>query len=101
MNKKTLLTLICLLIYTFFEVLVVVMDVGFLTLAFCTPVLIGLLLKPVLGETFSMLCLVVGVALFGIAFVYRKRLQAYLQTKYRTKAELIIESVRARSYFSD
>ncbi len=101
MTKKTLLTTICLVIYTFFEILVVVMDVGLLALAFCTPVIIGFLLKPVLGETFSMLCLVVGVALFGIAFVYRKRVQAYLQTKYRTKSELIIESVRTSRYFAD
>lgn len=101
MTKKTLLTTICLVIYTFFEILVVVMDVGLLALAFCTPVLIGFLLKPVLGETFSMLCLVVGVALFGIAFVYRKRVQAHLQTKYRTKAELIIESARTSRYFAD
>ncbi len=101
MTKKTLLTTICLLIYTFFEILVVVMDVGLLALAFCTPVLIGFLLKPVLGETFSMLCLVVGVALFGIAFVYRKRVQAHLQAKYRTKSELIIESVRTSRYFAD
>ena len=101
MTKKTLLTTICLVIYTFFEILVVVMDVGLLALAFCTPVLIGFLLKPALGETFSMLCLVAGVALFGIAFVYRKRVQAHLQAKYRTKSELIIESVRTSRYFAD
>ena len=101
MTKKTLLTFICLLIYTFFEVLVVVVDIGFLTLAFCAPVLLGFLLKPVLGETFSMLCLVLGVALFGIAFVYRKKVQTYLQGKYRTKAELIIEAVQACHYFAD
>jgi Na+/H+ antiporter NhaD/arsenite permease-like protein len=77
------------------------MDVGILTVAFCTPVLIGFLLKPSLGETFSMFCLVAGVALFGIAFVYRKRVQSYLQEKYRTKAELIIEVVRTRRYFVD
>lgn len=97
--KKTLLTAICLFIYTFFEILVVFLDVIFLMGAFTVPAFLGFLLKPLLGDVIAMLGVVVGVALFGVAFVYRKRVQAYLQTKLRAKAESIIESVRTKPYF--
>lgn len=97
--KKTLLTAICLFIYTFFEILVVFLDVIFLMGAFTVPAFLGFFLKPLLGDVIAMLGVVVGVALFGVAFVYRKRVQAYLQTKLRAKAESIIESVRTKPYF--
>jgi hypothetical protein len=48
-----------------------------------------------------MIGVVVGVALFGISFVKRKKFQAYLQTKFRAKAESIIERIRSKSYFQD
>ena len=97
--KKNLLTAICLIIYTFFEILVVFLDVSFLMASFTVPAFIGFLLKPWAGDVVAVIGVVVGVALFGVTFVNRKRVQAYLQTKFRAKAESIIESVRTKPYF--
>ncbi|MBU3600487.1 hypothetical protein ICN28_08130 [Polynucleobacter sp. 30F-ANTBAC] len=99
--KKPLLTTICLVIYTFFEILVAILDVLVLAAAFCLPVIAGLLLKPLWGDLIAMIGVVMGVALFGIAFVYRKRFQACLQVKARGEAELLIERVRSKKYFQD
>ena len=99
--KKTLLTAICLFIYTFFEILVVFLDVMFLMASFTVPVFVGFLLKPWAGDVIAVIGVVIGVALFGVTFVNRKRVQAYLQTKLRAKSESIIESVRTRPYFQE
>ena len=99
--KKPLLTTVCLVIYTFFEILVAIFDVLIMAVAFCIPVIAGLLLRPFWGDLVAMIGVVVGVALFGISFVKRKKFQAYLQTKFRAKAESIIERIRSKSYFQD
>jgi len=99
--KKPLLTTICLVIYTFFEILVAIFDVLILAAAFCIPVIAGLLLKPLWGDLIAMIGVVMGVALFGVAFVYRKRFQAYLQVNARAKSELLIERIRSKKYFQD
>lgn len=97
--KKTLLTAICLFIYTFFEILAVFLDVMFLMASFTVPAFVGFLLKPSAGDVVAVIGVVIGVALFGATFVNRKRVQAYLQTKLRAKSESMIESVRAKPYF--
>jgi hypothetical protein len=99
--KKPLLTTVCLVIYTFFEILVAIFDVLIMAVAFCIPVIVGLLLRPVRGDLVAMIGVVVGVALFGISFVKRKKFQAYLQIKFRAKAESVIERIRSKSYFQD
>jgi hypothetical protein len=99
--KKPLLTTICLVIYTSFEVLVAIFDVLIMAAAFCVPVITGLLLRPFGGDLVAMIGVVVGVTLFGISFVKRKKIQAHLQTKFRAKAESMIERVRSKSYFQD
>ena len=99
--KKPLLTTVCLVIYTFFEILVAIFDVLIMAVAFCIPVIVGLLLRPVGGDLVAMIGVVVGVALFGISFVKRKKFQAYLQIKFRAKAESVIERIRSKSYFQD
>lgn len=99
--KKPLLTTVCLVIYTFFEILVAIFEVLIMAVAFCIPVLAGLLLRPVGGDLVAMIGVVVGVALFGISFVKRKKFQAYLQIKFRAKAESMIERIRSKSYFQD
>ena len=67
--RKTLLTAICLFIYTFFEVLIVILDVSFLTAAFVVPTAIGFIFKQSLGELFATLGLVLGVALEPVATI--------------------------------
>lgn len=99
--KKPLLTTVCLVIYTSFEILVAICDVLIMALAFCLPVITGLLLRPFLGDLVAMIGVVTGVALFGISFIKRKKIQAYLQIKFRAKAESMIERVRSKSYFQD
>ncbi len=99
--KKTLLTAICLFIYTFFEILVVFLDVMFLMASFTVPAFVGFLLKPWAGDVIAVIGVVIGVALFGVTFVNRKRVQAYLQTKLRVKSESLIEAVRTRPYFQE
>ncbi|TXI13712.1 MAG: hypothetical protein E6Q68_01080 [Polynucleobacter sp.] len=99
--KKTLLTAICLFIYTFFEILAVFLDVMFLMASFTVPTFVGFLLKPWAGDVIAVIGVVIGVALFGVTFVNRKCVQAYLQTKLRAKSESMIESVRTKPYFLD
>ena len=99
--KKPLLTTVCLVIYTSFEILVAICDVLIMAVAFCIPVIAGLLLRPFWGDVVAMIGVIVGVALFGISFVKRKKFQAYLQIKFRAKAESVIERVRSKRYFQD
>lgn len=99
--KKQLLTTICLAIYIFFEILVAILDVLLMAAAFCIPVVIGLLLRPIGGDLVAVIGVVIGVALFGISFVKRKRIQGIMQIKFRAKAELMIERVRSKTYFQD
>jgi hypothetical protein len=99
--KKPLLTTICLVIYTFYEIMVAMFDVLIMAAAFSLPVIAGLLLRPVGGDLVAMIGVVVGVALFGITFVNRKKFQAYLQIKFRAKAESMIEQIRSKRYFQD
>ena len=98
--RKTLLTAICLFIYTFFEVLIVILDVSFLTVAFVVPTAIGFIFKQSLGELFATLGLVLGVALLGVAYVYRRNIQNYLKKLLRPQSERIIEKIRLTNYFN-
>lgn len=72
MNKKTLLTGLCLLIFTFFELMVVILDVGLMAVAFGVPALIGYVLKPHFGALVNLLFLAAGIAAMAVTFVYRK-----------------------------
>ena len=47
----------------------------FLALLFIIPTGIGALLKSTFGEIFSQSCLVLGIALVSVAFIYRKKFQ--------------------------
>jgi hypothetical protein len=98
--KKTVLTAICLFIYTFFEVVIVLLDVSFLTLGFILPISIGFIFKSSLGGLFPSIGLVLGVALLGITYVYRKNTQNYLKNLFRPQSERIIEKVRLTNYFN-
>ena len=97
--KKNLLTAICLVIYTFFEVLIVLLDVCFLTLLFVMPNVLGFYSKKHLAYDFSVLCLVVGVALLGVGYVYRKHTQNFLKHIFRPISERLIEKLRSINFF--
>lgn len=101
MNKKTLLTGLCLLIFTLFELLVVIFDVGLMAVAFAIPALIGYLLKPQLGPLVNLLFLAIGIAAMAVTFVYRKQSQAYLRKKLGQRSEALIEKVRLSRWFKD
>ena len=73
MSKKTLLTGLCLLIFTFFELTVVILDVGLMAIAFAIPALIGYVLKPQFGDLVYLLFLAAGIAAVAVVFVYRKQ----------------------------
>ena len=97
--KKNLLTASCLVIYTFFEVLIVLLDVCFLTLLFVMPNVLGFYSKKHWAYDFSVLCLVMGVALLGVGYVYRKYTQNFLKHIFRPISERLIENLRSMNYF--
>lgn len=101
MNKKTLLTGLCLLIFTFFELAVVILDVGLMAVAFGVPALIGYVLKPHFGAIVSLLFLAAGIAAMAVTFVYRKQSQAYLRKTLGQRSEVLIEKLRLSRWFKD
>ena len=101
MNKKNLLTVLCLLIFTFFELTVVILDVGLMAVAFSIPALIGYILKPQFGDLIYLLFLAVGIAGVAVVFVYRKQSQAYLRKTLGQRSENLIEKLRFSRWFKD
>ena len=101
MNKKTLLTGLCLLIFTFFELTVVILDVGLMAIAFAIPALIGYVLKPQLGDLVYLLFLAAGIAAVAVVFVYRKQSQAYFRRTLGQRSEELIEKLRLSRWFKD
>ena len=101
MKKKNLLTGLSLLIFTFFELTVVILDVGLMALAFAIPALIGYLLKPQFGELVYLLFLAVGIAAVAVVFVYRKQSQAYFRRTMGQRSEDLIEKLRLSRCFKD
>jgi membrane protein implicated in regulation of membrane protease activity len=101
MNKKTLLTGLCLLIFTFFELMVVILDVGLMAVAFGVPALIGYVLKPHFGALVNLLFLAAGIAAMAVTFVYRKQSQAYLRKTLGQRSEVLIEKLRLSRWFKD
>ena len=98
--KKSLLTAICLVIYTFFEVLIVLLDVCFLTLLFVIPNIFGFYSKKYLEQDVSIFCLVLSIALLGVGYVYKKETQHVLKKILRPISERIIEKIRLTNYFN-
>ncbi len=101
MNKKTLLTGLCLLIFTFFELTVVILDVGLMAVAFAIQALIGYVLKPQLGDLVYLLFLAAGIAAMAVVFVYRKQSQAYFRKTLGRRSEELIEKLRLSGWFKD
>ena len=101
MNKKTLLTGLCLLIFTFFELTVVILDVGLMAIAFAIPALIGYVLKPQFGDLVYLLFLGAGIAAVAVVFVYRKQSQAYFRRTLGQRSEELIEKLRLSRWFKD
>ena len=101
MNKKTLLTGLCLLIFTFFELTVVILDVGLMAVAFAIPALIGYVLKPQFGDLVYLLFLAAGIAGVAVVFVYRKQSQAYFRRTMGQRSEELIEKLRLSRWFKD
>ncbi len=101
MNKKTLLTGLCLLIFTFFELTVVILDVGLMAVAFAIPTLIGYVLKPQFGDLVYLLFLAAGIAGVAVVFVYRKQSQAYFRRTMGQRSEELIEKLRLSRWFKD
>lgn len=101
MNKKTLLTGLCLLIFTFFELTVVILDVGLMAVAFAIPALIGYVLKPQFGDLVYLLFLAAGIAAVAVVFVYRKQSQAYFRRAMGQRSEDLIEKLRLSRWFKD
>ena len=92
MNIKTLKAA-CFAIYVFYEILVVVADVGLLTLLFLIPTSVGFFLKKYLGEIFSEACLVLGIVLLSVTYVHRKTFQRKFQIFFRSRSEKKIKLV--------
>jgi hypothetical protein len=101
MSKKTLLTGLCLLIFTFFELTVVILDVGLMAVAFAIPALIGYVLKPQFGDLVYLLFLAAGIAGVAVVFVYRKQSQAYFRRTLGQRSEGLIEKLRLSRWFKD
>ena len=101
MKKKTLLTGLCLLIFTFFELSVVILDVGLMAVAFAIPALVGYVLKPQLGDLVYLLFLAAGIAAVAVVFVYRKQSQAYFRRTLGQRSEELIEKLRLSRWFKD
>lgn len=101
MNKKTLLTGLCLLIFTCFELSVVILDVGLMAVAFAIPALIGYILKPQFGDLVYLLFLAAGIAAVAVVFVYRKQSQAYFRRTLGQRSEELIEKLRLSRWFKD
>jgi hypothetical protein len=100
-NKKNLLTVLSLLIFTFFELMIVILDVGLMALAFAIPALIGYALKPQFGDWIYLICLAMGIAAVAVVFVYRKQSQAYFRKTLSQRSENLIEKLRFSRWFKD
>ena len=101
MNKKNLLTALSLLIFTFFELAVVILDVGLMALAFAIPALIGYILKPQFGDLIYLMFLAIGIAAMAVVFIYRKQSQAFLRKALGQRSENLIEKLRFSRWFKD
>ena len=101
MNKKNLLTALSLLIFTFFELAVVILDVGLMALAFAIPALIGYVLKPQFGDLIYLMFLAIGIAAMAVVFIYRKQSQAFLRKSLGQRSENLIEKLRFSRWFKD
>jgi len=101
MNKKTLLTVLSLLIFTFFELMVVILDVGLMAVAFSIPASIGYILMPRLGDAVYLIFLAMGIAAVAVVFVYRKQSQAYFRKILSQRSENLIEKLRFSRWFKD
>jgi Tfp pilus assembly protein FimT len=101
MKKKNLLTVLSLLIFTFFELMVVILDVGLMAVAFAIPALIGYILKPQLGDLIYLMFLAMGIAAVAVVFVYRKQSQAYFRKTLSQRSENLIEKLRFSRWFKD
>jgi hypothetical protein len=101
MNKKNLLTALSLLIFTFFELAVVILDVGLMALAFAIPALIGYILKPQFGDLIYLMFLAIGIAAMAVVFIYRKQSQAFLRKSLGQRSENLIEKLRFSRWFKD
>ena len=101
MSKKNLLTVLSLLIFTFFELMIVILDVGLMAVAFAIPALIGYALKPQFGDLIYLMFLAMGIAAVAVAFVYRKQSQAYLRKTMGQHSETLIEKLRFSRWFKD
>ena len=101
MNKKTLLTALSLLIFTFFELMVVILDVGLMAVAFSIPASIGYILMPRLGDAVYLIFLAMGIAAVAVVFVYRKQSQAYFRKILSQRSENLIEKLRFSRWFKD
>ena len=101
MNKKNLLTALSLLIFTVFELAVVILDVGLMALAFAIPALIGYILKPQFGDLIYLMFLAIGIAAMAVVFIYRKQSQAFLRKSLGQRSENLIEKLRFSRWFKD
>jgi hypothetical protein len=101
MNKKTLLTVLSLLIFTFFELMVVILDVGLMAVAFSIPASIGYILMPRFGDAIYLIFLAMGIAAVAVVFVYRKQSQAYFRKILSQRSENLIEKLRFSRWFKD
>jgi DMSO/TMAO reductase YedYZ heme-binding membrane subunit len=101
MNKKNLLTALSLLIFTFFELAVVILDVGLMAFAFAIPALIGYILKPQFGDLIYLIFLAIGIAAMAVVFIYRKQSQAFLRKSLGQRSENLIEKLRFSRWFKD
>jgi hypothetical protein len=101
MNKKNLLTVLSLFVFTFFELMVVILDVGLMAAAFTIPALIGYVLKPQFGDLIYLMFLAMGIAAVAVVFVYRKQSQAYFRKTMGQRSENLIEKLRFSRWFKD
>ncbi|MEY3754019.1 MAG: hypothetical protein RLY27_619 [Pseudomonadota bacterium] len=97
--KEAILKIGCYTIFIVFEVLAVASEILFLALLFIIPTGIGALLKSTFGEIFSQSCLVLGIALVSVAFIYRKKFQKKFEAICRIKSANLIHQFKKLSYF--
>ena len=88
-------------IFFAYELFIVIVEVSILAILFVLPPLIGLLLKPYFGDLAGRFGLVIGVALFGVAYVQRKKTLQKLQVIFRNKYAHTIVRLSQSKYFKD
>ena len=100
LNQKTR-QIIYFCIFVAYELLIVMTEVGILAILFVLPTLLGIVLKPYLGDLVGRIGLVVGVALFGVAYVQRKKTLQQLQLFFRNKYAHTIVRLSKSKYFKN